>query len=85
MEEGDTTSEIEKLKKEPIDFILILQVTFTDASTSIKIANSFKKPIGIWAFPEPRLGERLRLNAFCGMNLASHAMSLANIKFSWLY
>ena len=85
LEEGDTTREIEKLKKEPIDFILILQVTFTDALTSIKIANSFKKPIGIWAFPEPRLGERLRLNAFCGLNLASHAMSLANIKFSWLY
>ena len=85
LDENDATQEIEKLKKEPIDFVLILQVTFTDALASIKIANSFKKPIGLWAFPEPRLGERLRLNAFCGLNLASHAMSLADIQFSWLY
>jgi len=27
----------------------------------------------------------LRLNAFCGLNLASHALSLNSIEFSWVY
>tara|TARA_B100001250_G_scaffold290465_1_gene252255 strand:+ start:649 stop:2034 length:1386 start_codon:yes stop_codon:yes gene_type:complete len=85
LDESDVSKEIEKLQKERVDFILILQVTFTDAISSIKISASFKKPIGIWAFPEPRLGGRLRLNAFCGLNLASHAMSLNDFEFSWLY
>ena len=34
------------------------------------------EPLSIWAFPEPRTGGRLRLNAFCGLNLAAHALGL---------
>jgi hypothetical protein len=67
------------------DRILILQVTFTDAVMTCRIAESFDQPLAIWAVPEPRLGGRLRLNAFCGLNLASHALSLRGRLFSWRY
>ncbi len=66
------------------DLLLILQVTFTDASFVVEAAG-LGKPIAIWAVPEPRLGGRLRLNAFCGLNLASHALGLNGVSFGWLY
>lgn len=65
--------------------LLLLQVTFTDAVVAVEAANAFDVPLSIWAVPEPRLGGRLRLNAFCGLNLASHALGLAGRDFGWLY
>ena len=85
LETEDTYDEIKKLKNEYLDFILIIQVTFTDASMTVNIAKEFDVNFGIWAIPEPRIGERLRLNSFCGLNLASHALSLNHIPFQWLY
>jgi L-fucose isomerase-like protein len=73
------------LVNDDIDQLLILQVTFTDASMVVAAAEEFACPLSIWAVPEPRLGGRLRLNAFCGLNLASHALSLRERQFSWLY
>src|SRR6478609_7083421 len=70
---------------ERLDFVLLLQVTFTDASMTVKIAEQVTAPLGIWAFPEPRAGGRLRLNAFCGLNLAKHALGRAGRKAAWLY
>ena len=85
LDEQDAHNEINILKKEDLDFIIIIQVTFTDSSTILKIATCLEKPIGIWAFPEPRQSGRLRLNAFCGLNLASHTLGLNNVPFSWIY
>lgn len=66
--------------------ILLLQVTFTDAAMTIEIAKAFRDiPLSIWAFPEPRAGGRLRLNAFCGLNLAAHALQRAGFAHGWLY
>ena len=73
------------LKAERIDLLLILQVTFTDASMTVRIAKENLAPLAIWAVPEPRVGSRLRLNSFCGLNLASHALGLAGIPLRWLY
>ncbi len=73
------------LQSKGIDRLLVLQVTFTDANTSQKAGLNFNVPLSIWAVPEPRLGRRLRLNAFCGLNLASHALGLIGVSFSWLY
>jgi hypothetical protein len=73
------------IKAENPDRILILQVTFTDAVMTCRIADTFTQPLAIWAVPEPRLGGRLRLNAFCGLNLASHALGLRGRLFSWRY
>lgn len=68
-----------------VDQILILQVTFTDAEMTAKIAQAFTGPLQIWAVNEPRDGGRLRLNAFCGLNLAAHALGLRNRSFGWLF
>lgn len=66
------------------DLILVLQVTFTDASFVVDAAK-LGIPIAVWAVPEPRLGGRLRLNAFCGLNLAGHALGQNGVQFGWLY
>ncbi len=68
-----------------IDLLLILQVTFTDATMTVKLAREARTPLAIWALPEPRSGGRLRLNAYCGLNLAAHALGLANVPHGWLY
>lgn len=68
-----------------IDALLILQITFTDATMTVKLAKSAAAPVAVWAVPEPRLGGRLRLNAFCGLNLAAHALGKAGVAHHWLY
>jgi len=80
-----TKDAFDELEQAHIDRLLILQVTFTDAAMTVAAANRFSVPIGIWAVPEPRSGGRLRLNVFCGLNLASHALGLAGRSFGWLY
>lgn len=80
-----TRAAIAGLKSQDIDRLLILQITFTDASMTVEAAATFDAPLAIWAAPEPRLGGRLRLNAFCGLNLASHALGLNNQDFAWAY
>ena len=73
------------LRDEGIDQLLVLQVTFTDASLIAEVAQSLDKPLAIWAVPEPRDGGRLKLNSFCGLNLASYALGLRHRVFSWAY
>ncbi len=68
-----------------IDLMLILQITFTDATMTVEIARGSRVPLAIWAVPEPRAGGRLRLNAYCGLNLAAHALGRAGMPHGWLY
>ncbi|MBO6757198.1 MAG: hypothetical protein JJ902_12785 [Roseibium sp.] len=84
-DETATRAAIDQLLDSSIDQVLILQVTFTDASMAVAAGKAFDQPLAIWAVPEPRLGGRLRLNAFCGLNLAAHAFGLNDRYFSWLY
>jgi L-fucose isomerase-like protein len=60
-------------------------VTFTDATMTVEVARSVSTPLAIWAFPEPRSGGRLRLNSFCGLNLALHALGRAGKTATYLY
>lgn len=76
---------LEAFEGATLDLLLILQVTFTDASMTVAIANRFETPLAIWAFPEPRIGGRLRLNALCGLNLAGHALGLNDHPYAYLY
>lgn len=74
------------IRRDEIRAVLLLQITFTDASMTVEIAQTFPDlPLGIWAFPEPRAGGRLRLNSFCGLNLAAHALGRAGIAHAALY
>ncbi len=85
LDEGATLRAIGDLAASRVDQVLVLQLTFTDARMIVAAAAAFEQPLSIWAMPEPRLGGRLRLNALCGLNLASHALGLKNRAFSWLY
>ncbi|WP_038096656.1 L-fucose/L-arabinose isomerase family protein [Thioalkalivibrio sp. HK1] len=76
---------LQSLPLADLDRLIILQVTFTDASMTTKIATEVAAPLAIWALPEPRIGGRLRLNAYCGLNLAAHALRLVDAEFSYLY
>lgn len=58
-----------------IDILLLLQVTFTDSAVCAEIAGKLNVPLVAWSYPEDRTGGRLRLNSFCGVNLASHTLS----------
>ncbi len=80
-----TRAAIGSLKDESIDRLLVLQVTFTDAGMAAEAANAFAQPLAIWSIPEPRVGGRLRLNSFCGLNLAAHALGLADRAFGYLH
>nr|WHW29420.1 hypothetical protein [uncultured bacterium] len=82
---AETRAALDDLGSQSVDRLLLLQVTFTDASMTVEAANAIDVPLSIWAVPEPRIGGRLRLNAFCGLNLASHALGLAGKRFSWMY
>ncbi|MEM7487687.1 MAG: hypothetical protein AAF390_01040 [Pseudomonadota bacterium] len=70
---------------EEADVLLILQVTFTDAAFATRAATAHRGRVAIWAASEPRAGGRLRLNAFCGLNLLSHALGLNDRRFAWAY
>lgn len=68
-----------------IDVLLILQVTFTDASMTADLGRGSGAPVALWGVPEPRVGGRLRLNAYCGINLAAHALGKAGVPYRWLF
>lgn len=68
-----------------IDLLLILQITFTDASMTTQMARGSDVPVALWGIPEPRIGGRLRLNAYCGINLAAHALGKAGLSYRWLF
>ncbi len=76
---------LESLNKQPLDIILQLQVTFTDAAMTMEIAGQSDAPLVMWSFPEPRTGGRLRLNSFCGINLAAHALSRAGLSYEYVH
>jgi L-fucose isomerase-like protein len=63
------------LKAADVDLLLVVQVTFTDAAVVTAIAEKLDVPLVVWTFPEERTGGRLRLNSFCGVNLAAHTLS----------
>ncbi len=76
---------IDDLQGTEPDLVLVLQVTFTDATMTVALAQQVRAPLALWAFPEPRSGGRLRLNSLCGINLAAHALGKAGKPCAYLY
>lgn len=67
-----------------IDVLVVLQATFSDGTLHQAAASRHPDvPIVLWAFPETRTGERLRLNSLCGINLGG--FTLADRDLRWLY
>ena len=72
-------------KQRDLDGVLIVQATFCDAAMTSAIGDRLTAPIAIWAFPEPRDGGRLRLNSFCGLSLAAHALGKIGRRCGWYH
>lgn len=83
--DDDISRAVEDFLAQSPQAVVILQTTFTDASAIGTIAERTDVPILIWAAQEARSGGRLRLNAFCGLNLAAHALGLRQRQFKWIY
>lgn len=82
---ASTAQAIRDLESADLSALVVLQVTFTDATMTRELAAAIEAPLILWAFPEDRTGERLRLNALCGINLAAHALRRMGRDFSYLY
>jgi hypothetical protein len=68
-----------------LDLLLFLQLTFTDAAMTVRLARAIGAPVVLWGFPEPRTGGRLRLNSLCGINLAAHALGRTEIACRYVH
>lgn len=85
LDDSSFANELKNVLNKKPDIILVVQATFTDALAISKLSESFGKPIVVWAVREDRVGGRLRLNSFCGLNLAAHALGLRKRAFQWIY
>ena len=68
-----------------LERLLVLQVTFADASMLLELTEASEAPVLLWGFPEERWGGRPRLNSLCGINLAAHALGRAGRDYGYLY
>jgi L-fucose isomerase-like protein len=75
----------EALGGQPLDLLLAFQASFADSSMIVNLARAVDAPLFLWAVPEERTGGRLRLNSFCGINLAAHGLTRAGRQYDWVY
>lgn len=73
------------LRNQVVDLLLIFQATFADSTMIRALADDIRAPVFLWAVPEPHTGARLRLNSFCGINLAGHALTLQGMKYDYTF
>jgi L-fucose isomerase-like protein len=83
LEEVETAAR--QLANDPPDLLLALQATFADTTMIMELARSVDAPLLLWAVPEARTGGRLRLNSFCGINLAAHALARSGHRYDYAY
>ncbi len=85
MDAAAAQSAIAMLAGQPLDLLLAFQASFADSTVVVNLAQSVDAPLLLWAVPEERTGGRLRLNSFCGINLAGHGLTRAGLKYEWVY
>ncbi len=76
---------IDELASSEIDMVLMLQSSFADSSMVVQLAEAVPAPLLMWALPEERVGGRLRINSFCGINLAAHGLRRAGLDYDYVY
>lgn len=77
---------IAQLAAADIDMILALQASFADSTMILQLARALSEtPLLLWALPEARVGGRLRVNSFCGINLAAHGLRRAGLRYDYIY
>lgn len=87
LDSAGASTAIAQLADGQFDLLILLQASFADSSMAVQMAEALQNssvPILLWATPDARSGERLRLNSLCGINLAGHAFHLRGIPFDYL-
>ncbi len=67
-----------------LDAVVVVQASFADSTLATTVANANPAPLVLWAVPEARVGGRLRLNSFCGINLAAYALRRAGRDYRYV-
>ena len=75
----------ESIADNPPDMLLIFQATFADSTMISALVERIDAPRLLWAVPEEHTGGRLRLNSFCGINLAAHALTRAGHQYETIF
>lgn len=83
LEEAEAVAQ--ELSTAPLDLLIVLQATFADSTMIMRLAQSIDAPLLMWGVPEAHTGGRLRLNSFCGVNLAAHALRRAGYRYEHVY
>ena len=76
---------IAELAAAEIHMILMLQSSFADSTMVLQLAQAVDAPLLMWALPEAQVGGRLRINSFCGINLAGHGLRRAGLRYDYIY
>ena len=70
-----TVEDVAAVKLPDADLHILFMASFSDASPAVELLGKVKGPILGWSMREPgEIGERLKLNSMCGVNLAAHAL-----------
>ena len=70
-----TPEDVTAVKLPAADLHILFMASFSDASPAVDLLGNVKGPILGWSMREPgAIGERLKLNSMCGVNLAAHAL-----------
>ncbi len=75
-----------RFKEQGCDLLVMVFGTFADAGPAMTLGQAVDAPIVLWAPSEP-ISEtgRLRLNSFCGANLAGNALFSVERPFKFVY
>ena len=85
MDAAAVEARIAELAAADIDMLLLLQSTFADSTMALQLATALDAPLLLWALPEAQVGGRLRINSFCGINLAGHGLRRAGLSYDYIY
>ena len=85
MDNESVEARIAELAAADVDMILLLQASFADGAMALQLARAIDAPLLLWALPEAQVGGRLRINSFCGINLAGHGLRRAGISYDYIY
>ena len=70
-----TVDDVAAVKLPSADLHILFMASFSDASPAVELLGKVKGPVLGWSMREPgEVGERLKLNSMCGVNLAAHAL-----------
>ena len=85
MDEMTAAAVAQRLQTGDPDGVVVFQATFADSTLVQAVADRTGAPLVLWATREERSGGRLRLNSFCGINLAGYALARRAVDYRWVY